>query len=109
MEYLALFNFIYLILYFVWETNFNNPYRKEYKIKDKKYRRESDGLVVGVNKEDWDDKAVDDLQILDDLNRFEKYTIFRLNNRSQYALMFLAFVNMCFWVQQSREHGLKIC
>ena len=35
-------------------------------------------------------------QILDDLNRFEKYTIFRLNNRSQYALMFLAFVNMCF-------------
>ena len=102
MEYLALFNFIYLILYFVWETNFNNPYRKEYKIKDKKYRRES-GEWSGSwceLKEDWDDKwddkAVDDLQILDDLNRFEKYTIFRLNNRSQYALMFLAFVNMCF-------------
>lgn len=98
MEYLALFNFIYLILYFVWETHFNNPYRKEYSLKGKNYVRER-GEWSGrwcEQKGKWDSETVDDLQILNDLNNLEKHRTFHLNNRSQIALMFLAFVNMCF-------------
>ena len=103
MEYLALFNFIYLILFFIWDNLFNNPYIEHYTLNDKTYRRKY-GKWSGrwceterEKKRKYDDgDHVDDLEILDKLNNYEHLRMFHHDNRSVKILLFLAFVNMCF-------------
>ncbi len=102
MEYLALFNFIYLILFFIWDNLFNSPYMEHYTLNDKTYRREygewfRSWCETEREKRIYDDgDHVDDLEILDKLNNYEHFRMFDNENRRQKILMFLAFVNMCF-------------
>jgi len=111
MEYLGLFNFTYLILFFIWENLINNPYRKDYNLNDKSYNRQNgtwDGCWTefkidkhGISEED----VINDFEIRDKLNFYEQFGISRSTNRSQIGLMFLTFVNFCFigegtWIEQ---------
>tara|TARA_B110000879_G_scaffold165958_1_gene214469 strand:+ start:907 stop:1257 length:351 start_codon:yes stop_codon:yes gene_type:complete len=99
---LGAFNFIYLILYFVWQENFNNPYKKIYKIGYKKYKNKG-GYYWNQWKElikdrfgtyDLESKDVEDPETLNSLNSSLNSQIWKLNKRSDYALIFLALINL---------------
>ena len=107
MDHIALFNFIYLIIYFYGEETFNNPFTKHHTVDGKSYRRKSGSrmgrwteteITKGWDGGCHDTDSVSDYELLNKLHNYENYTIFRLNNRSQYILMLLAFINICFFM-----------
>jgi len=100
---LGAFNFIYLILYLAWESNFNNPYHEIYKIGDKKYKNVG-GPYCNSWKEvitdrfgmyDEEPNHVEDPGTLNTLNSSLNSKNWDLNKKSDYVLIFLAFINLC--------------
>lgn len=107
MDYIALFNIIYLIIYCIGELSFNNPFTRHYTIDGKSYRRESGSrmgqwteteITKGWDGGCHDTDSVSDYELLNKLHNYENGTIFRLNNRSQLMIMFLAFINIGFFM-----------
>ena len=96
---LGTFNFIYLILYLVWQENFNNPYKKIYKIGDKKYKNMGGPIygkqwreVIGMYA--LEPNHVEDPGTLNTLNSYLNSKIWNLNKRSGYVLIFLVLINL---------------